>query len=201
MVAGHGRIGFFSTTDGAQMIIWINGAFGAGKTTLSERLTALLPDSMLFDPELLGYAARALVPPAPSGDFQDLPLWRSLTLHAILEVRRLYDATLIIPMTLVNPVYLTEILGGLAEHGEQVAHVYLDVAEPVLRDRITAQVLDQDNPANDEQVRQWRLAQVDRCLAAKNLMPAGTTILDSGATDPDSLAAQVRALATARSAP
>ena len=179
------------------MIIWINGSFGAGKTTASEKLRALLPGSMLFDPEQLGYAARALVPPAPSGDFQDLPLWRSLTVYAILEVRRLYDATVIIPMTLVNPAYLTEILGGLAEHGEQVAHVYLDLAEQVLRDRITAQVLDQNNPVNDEKVRQWRLAQVDRCLAAKNRMPAGTTFLNSGTTDPDSLAAQIQALASA----
>ncbi|BCL17331.1 AAA family ATPase [Micromonospora sagamiensis] len=179
------------------MIIWLNGPFGAGKTTLSERLAALLPGSLVVDPEEVGFALRRLVPPPPTGDFQDLPIWRSLTLFTLREIRRLYGATLIVPMTLVVPAYLTEIVGGLVDGGEDVLHVWLDVDEPVLRSRITAQVIDPTDPVHDAEVRRWRLDQVDRCRAARPHLPAGTRFLDSGTTDPDTLAAEVTGWVTA----
>ncbi len=36
------------------MIVWINGAFGAGKTTTARELIELIPNSTLFDPEVIG---------------------------------------------------------------------------------------------------------------------------------------------------
>ncbi len=36
------------------MIIWINGAFGAGKTALAEELHRRLPDAVLYNPEDVG---------------------------------------------------------------------------------------------------------------------------------------------------
>jgi hypothetical protein len=36
------------------VIIWINGAFGAGKTALAEELHRRLPDAVLYDPEDVG---------------------------------------------------------------------------------------------------------------------------------------------------
>jgi adenylylsulfate kinase-like enzyme len=57
-------------------VIWVNGAFGAGKTTLSERLLAEDPRLLLFDAELPGYMVREIVPLPPSGYFQDLRVWR-----------------------------------------------------------------------------------------------------------------------------
>jgi adenylylsulfate kinase-like enzyme len=36
------------------MIVWINGAFGAGKTTTAELVTELLPGAKIFDPEYVG---------------------------------------------------------------------------------------------------------------------------------------------------
>lgn len=59
-------------------IVWINGAFGRGKTTLAEALHWRLPDAMSFDPEYVGYILRMWVPAPDSGDFQDIPLWRKL---------------------------------------------------------------------------------------------------------------------------
>ena len=34
------------------LVVWIDGAFGVGKTTVAEELVTMLPDAMLFDPEL-----------------------------------------------------------------------------------------------------------------------------------------------------
>jgi len=33
------------------VIIFINGSFGVGKTTVAEKLVSRLPDSLLYDPE------------------------------------------------------------------------------------------------------------------------------------------------------
>ena len=60
------------------MIIWINGPFGAGKTTLAERLRDRRPKSLIFDPEEIGFVVKETVPIPASGDYQDLPLLRSL---------------------------------------------------------------------------------------------------------------------------
>lgn len=60
------------------MIIWINGAFGSGKTALAEELHRRIPDALPFDPEYVGYILIKWAPPADSGDFQDIPLWRKL---------------------------------------------------------------------------------------------------------------------------
>jgi deoxyadenosine/deoxycytidine kinase len=36
------------------VIIWINGGFGAGKTTLAEELHRRRPDAVVYDPEEVG---------------------------------------------------------------------------------------------------------------------------------------------------
>jgi uridine kinase len=54
------------------LIIWLNGAFGSGKTTLTGELHRRIPDAVVFDPEDVGYVLMQAVP-APTGDFHDLP--------------------------------------------------------------------------------------------------------------------------------
>ena len=39
------------------MIVWINGAFGAGKTLTAGEIHRRLPDSVVYDPEDVGYGA------------------------------------------------------------------------------------------------------------------------------------------------
>ena len=135
------------------MIIWINGAFGAGKTTLAEELSRRLPEAVLFDPEYVGYLLRHWVP-VPTGDFQDLPSWRELVIATALSLRKHHTATLIVPMTLINDDYLTEILGGLRAQGEEILHAFLDLDPAVLRQRITERVLVPDDPERDQQARE-----------------------------------------------
>ncbi|MBB3019527.1 hypothetical protein FHR70_002592 [Microvirga lupini] len=169
------------------MIVWLNGPFGAGKTTLAERLRERNPDLLLFDPEEIGFLVRKLIPAAESGDYQDLPVWRGLTATALAEIRKHYSQDIIVPMTLVRPDYLDELIGGLIRRGEDVLHVFLTIDERVLRDRIERQTMSPDRRRN-EQIRDWRLAQVDRCLSARDLMPDGTRFLDTGLHTADVLA-------------
>ncbi len=126
-----------------------------------------------------------------------------MTVAALRAVRKHYTQDIVVPMTLVRPQYLDEILGALARDGETVLHVFLSSDEAVLRARITAQIMS-DDPARDEEIRQWRLAQVDRCLVAKALMPKHTHFMDSGVTPPRILAGRImdraREMRAARSA-
>jgi hypothetical protein len=166
------------------MIIWLNGPFGSGKTTLAQKLRERKPDLLLFDPEEIGFIVKTMVPPAPSGDFQDLPLWRGMTAAALAEIRMHYSQDILVPMTLVRPDYLDELLGGLMRRGENVLHIFLTIDEAVLRERIERQIMTPDRTRN-EQIRDWRLAQVNRCLAAREMMPDGTRFLDTGLDTPE----------------
>ncbi len=41
------------------MIVWLNGTFGAGKTTTAAELQTLMPGARVFDPETVGYMLMA----------------------------------------------------------------------------------------------------------------------------------------------
>src|SRR5580704_12366547 len=68
------------------VIIWINGAFGAGKTTLAGELHRRLPDAVVYNPEDVGLMLWKWIP--PGGDFQHLPSWRELVVAAAVSLRR-----------------------------------------------------------------------------------------------------------------
>ena len=108
------------------MIIWINGAFGAGKTTLAEELHRRLPDAVMFNPEDVGHMLWQWMRPA--GDFQDLPSWRELVLAAALSLRRHQTDTLIVPMTLLRDGYRAQITcdvrSDIRPDGAQVHQCY-----------------------------------------------------------------------------
>ena len=97
------------------MIIWINGAFGAGKTTLAAELQRRMPDAINYDPEYVGDILTRWVSTPGSGDFQDLPLWRKLAAQFAIALAAEYRRTLIVPMTLVNPQYRDEIFGLIGQ--------------------------------------------------------------------------------------
>jgi len=139
------------------VIVWINGAFGAGKSTTAGLLLESLEGARLFDPEYVGYLLRRFVP-VPTGDFQDLPLWRTLTVQTLAGLDREHPGTWVVPMTLVNRGYRAEIHGGLRRLGHTLHHAVLVVPEPVLRDRI-------DNDENDRPAREWRQDHVASAMA------------------------------------
>ncbi|WP_433117879.1 AAA family ATPase [Micromonospora sp. CA-246542] len=173
-------------------VIWINGAFGAGKTTLSQQLTTEDPRLLMFDAELPGFMLREIVPPPVSGDFQDLRVWRRTVSDTAIALLEEYGRTLVVPMTVVVPSYLDEIFGRLRAHNVLVDHFFIDVPTGVLRTRIAAQSVWPDDPVRDAQVRAWRLEQVARCAATVCLLPADTVVLD-GQLPVTQLASEVRA--------
>ena len=53
------------------MIIWLNGAFGAGKTTTATELASLMPGARICDPEIVGYLLMEYLKDRDLRDFQD----------------------------------------------------------------------------------------------------------------------------------
>ena len=108
------------------MIVWINGPFGVGKSTVANLLAERWPSATVFDPEYLGFLLRTWHPPgAVVEDFQDLSVWRRMTIETAAGLLRDFGRPLVIPMTLLNPIYFEEIVGGLRTRGLEVRHFTL----------------------------------------------------------------------------
>ena len=170
------------------VIIWINGGFGAGKTTLAEELRRRLPGAVVYDPEEVGIMLWKWI--EPNGDFQHLPSWRELVVATALSLRKHHAETLIVPMSLIRDAYRAEILGGLADAGEQVLHVFLEVDAGVLRERLNARVT---RPGRDwdEAAREVGMTGVNEMVAAAARQPVGTLMLRSDRLTPAELADRV----------
>lgn len=138
------------------MIIWINGAFGSGKTQTAYELQRRLPSSFLYDPENVGYFLRKNIPDAMrGGDFQDLSAWRECNLSILRMLQGNHEGPIIVPMTLVEPSYFDEIVGELRQAGVAVHHFALCAAKDVILARLRKRG---DGPQS------WPAMQLDRCL-------------------------------------
>ena len=177
------------------MIIWLNGAFRAGKTTLAEELRRRLAGAVVFNPEDVGLMLWRWL--EPNDDFQDLASWRELVVATAVSLRRHHSDTLIVPMSLIRESYRDEIFGGLTRAGAELLHVFLQADPKELRARLAAR---DDGPA-DPEARQaagrWARARIDAAVAAADRQPAGTLVLRSDRLTPGQLADRV--LAEARS--
>jgi chloramphenicol 3-O-phosphotransferase len=98
-------------------VVWINGPFSAGKTSVANALAKSLDRAFLLDPEFIGVTLRDhLVPPSfYPGDFQDLALWRSFTRDAVLDAALRDDTVIVVPMTVARPDYFEEIVGTIRD--------------------------------------------------------------------------------------
>ncbi|MFD8011837.1 NUDIX domain-containing protein [Streptomyces sp. NPDC059762] len=139
------------------MIVWINGAFGAGKSSTARELVGLIPHSTLYDPEATGAALRGLLPAkrlAEVDDYQDLPIWRRLVVDTAAALHAEVGGVLVVPMTLLRQEYRDEIFGGLAARRIDVRHVLLAPEETILRTRIDGRA-EYGAPDVDADVRRW----------------------------------------------
>ncbi|WP_329373391.1 AAA family ATPase [Streptomyces sp. NBC_01483] len=159
------------------MIVWVNGAFGSGKTTLVNELRRHWPAALVYDPEQVGYVLRDIVD-VPTGNFQDLRLWRRQVVSLALGLLEEYERPILAPMTLVNPQYVGEIFGALKEAEVVVHHFFLKVPADVLAQRIDARSVAPHDPERDEAARQWCKAQIEQCVTAVDALPVDTVFLD-----------------------
>ncbi|MET7677265.1 NUDIX hydrolase [Streptomyces seoulensis] len=150
-------------------VVWINGAFGAGKTTTARELIELIPNSTLFDPELIGAALPRLLPPkrlAEVDDLQDLPIWRRLVIDTAAALHAELGGTVVVPMTLLRQEYRDEIFGGLAARRISVRHLLLAPAETILRRRIAGRAPSPGVPDAEMRERQWAYDHIEPYRAA-----------------------------------
>lgn len=170
------------------VIIWLNGGFGAGKTTLAKELHRRLPDALVYDPEDVGLMLRKWMP--SDADFQHLPSWRELVVATALSLRKHHAETLIVPMSLIRDTYRTEILGALADAGAEVLHVFLEADPDVLRARLDARV---PHPGRtwEQATREFGMTGIDEMAAAATRQPPGTLMLRSDHLTPPALATKI----------
>jgi predicted kinase len=178
------------------VIIWINGGFGAGKTTLAEELHRRLPDAVVYDPEEVGIMLWKWLP--SDGDFQHMASWRELVVATALSLRRHHADTLIVPMSLIRGAYRAEILGGLADAGQEVLHVFLEADAEVLRERLNARMTQPGMEWDQVVAREYGMTGVDEMVAAAARQPGGTLMLRSDRLTPAELADEVLAAAGLR---
>lgn len=170
-------------------VLWINGAFGVGKSTTGLHLLAVLPGWRYFDPEWVGFMLRAQLGDQGVVDFQDIPAWRRLVPLVASEVALHTGEDLVAVQTVTNESYWNEIRDGFTTRGMTVHHVLLDCEPDELRRRIEA---DEADP----KARDWRLGHVDAFVAARPwLTRASALFLDTTSTTAEDVAGYLAAFA------
>ena len=138
------------------MIIWINGAFGSGKTQTSYELNRRILNSFVYDPENMGFFINKNIPKDMSkGDFQDYSIWRELNYTILKSIDSEHDGVIIVPMTIVNPHYFEEIVGKLRDDGVIVNHFVLWASKETLQKRLRSR---------GEGKNSWGAKQIERCI-------------------------------------
>ncbi|GGZ30639.1 ATP/GTP-binding protein [Streptomyces inusitatus] len=166
------------------MIIWINGAFGAGKTATARELIDLIPNSTLYDPGLIGAGLRVMLPPkrlAEVSDYQDLPSWRRLVVDTAAALLAEVGGVLVVPMTLLRQEYRDEIFGGLASRRIPVRQVLLRPDESILRGRAAIGV--EPGPPGGAAGEQWAYGRIEPYLAALEWITEDAHVIDTAGLD------------------
>ena len=124
------------------MIIMINGAFGVGKTSVAMGLIQHVNNSMIYDPEEVGFMLRNIINKGirrkgeDADDFQDLELWRKLTVQIAKDLIDTYKMNLIIPMTIYRKEYFDYICRGFKEIDRDTYHFCLTSSLDTIHKRL-----------------------------------------------------------------
>lgn len=151
----------------------INGAFGVGKTTIANTLQNEIEHSMIYDPEEIGYMLRNVIPidikrtESITGDFQDLELWKELTVDVAKRLIAKYKINLIVPMTLRKIEYFHFIYNGFKSIDDQTHHFCLSASKETIYERLRLRGEEEGN---------WCFQQTDKCLEAYNQYDFGEYI-------------------------
>ncbi len=166
------------------MIIWLNGTFGAGKTTASKKLVELLPEGRLFDSETVGYMLRHVLNTVRVKDFQDWPPWRGLVVEAASQILEFVGGVLVIPQTVLVQQYWDEIHAGLTKAGIPVHHFVLHTDPDTLVQRI-------EHDTIETVARQWRLDHVPLYQDALPWLRREAEVIDTTHLSPEQIAQRI----------
>ena len=176
------------------MIIWVNGTFGAGKTTTARQLAGRLANARPFDPEQVGYLLMRTLEDHEFGDFQDLAPWRELVPVFAEKIARFTGQHLIAVQTVLREEYWRELTAGFERTPLDISHVLLHVDSDVLAERIEA----------DEALavaRQWRLDHISAYEKARPWMEsAADLVIDATRLPADEVAERIAVEAERRMA-
>jgi hypothetical protein len=142
------------------VLVWINGPFGGGKTATAHELQRRVDRSIVCEPEFLGYGLHRMLPRELRSDFQNFEAWRT-GVHEVLDLAlRTWEGPVIVPMTVINPGYLGQMVGRLREDGHEVRH-FSQLADrgTVLR-RLRSRTF-----GLGLRHEQWAVGKLDECLA------------------------------------
>ena len=168
------------------VVVWINGAFGVGKTSVAKALVREWDGAVLFDPEPVGALLRRTIPrDRHTNDYQDFPLWRRLTVETISGLATGYRRPVVVPMTLTDDSYFREIIGGLRDSGVEVFHFALTARPATLKRRLLARLL-------RAQPILWAWSRVERCCEALEC-PEFREHIDADNLSVREIAARIRA--------
>src|ERR1044072_8795036 len=175
------------SSDLGNVIVWLNGAFGAGKTTAARELVDFMPGSTFYDPELVGSGLRTMLPRKrleQVSDYQDLPSWRRLVVDTGAALIAEVGGPLVVPMTVLRQEYRDEIFGGFAARRIPVRHVLLHTDETILRRRIADREEIFGAVDASEFVRRWCLDHLAPYRAALDWLTTDAHVVDTTGLTP-----------------
>jgi predicted kinase len=141
------------------MVIFVNGSFGVGKTTVARLLVQRLPGSALFDPEPLGMGLQRLTRPFRRvDDFQDLRAWRLWSIRLIRVLRGL-RRVVVVPMAFSNEEYLRELVAQIRRSDVETFHFCLVAPLAVVQQRLR-------HRAGRRGPTAWQLRRAVECCSA-----------------------------------
>jgi shikimate kinase len=158
------------------VIIWLNGTFGAGKTTTARQLAGRLANARQFDPELVGELLMTALDDHEFKDFQDLAPWRELVPVVTEKIASFTGQHLIAVQTVLREDYWRELTQAFKRTPLGIFHVLLHVDSDVLAERIKADVIDVracqwrlDHISDYEKSRPWMESAADLVIDTTNL--------------------------------
>lgn len=136
-------------------VVWINGAYGSGKSTAAHTLVDRIPGAQHFSAEMVGNAVRENIKDlCYHVEFPEYPIWRRFVRELLLEEAKMTDHPIFVPMTVLNQNYLDEIFTYLEAQGIPCLHIVLETGADTTMERILQRGEDADC---------WCARQVKRC--------------------------------------
>ena len=165
------------------MIVFVNGPFGVGKTTVARLLAEKIPHAMLYDPEKFGAVLHKVLGPFHRvEDFQEYALWRILLVGGARVLKKVSARTLVVPMTVWRRDLFGTITAGL-HRVDELSCFRLTASRDILVDLISSD-------SEDPEAYRWRMAHVEVCLRAA-LDPAFGTEIGTDSRTPAEVADQI----------